>query len=135
MRFFSFSKSKPKPEAEAPVEDKSPLLSVYADDEDMLEIVELFVMGMPDKIQALEKAYQAQDHAELNKLAHQLKGAAGGYGFPTITDAASLLEQDLKKGIPVAQVGARYQALMSLCKRVRLTASDTDAARSPGPFP
>ena len=34
------------------------------------------------------RAYQAADVETLKRLAHQLSGSAGGYGFPTISEAA-----------------------------------------------
>ena len=66
-----------------------PLLSDFASDPDMLELVEMFVAEMPQRVAAIEKAVSDSDTASIASLAHQLKGAAGGYGFGCITDAAA----------------------------------------------
>jgi len=53
----------------------------------------MLVGELPDKIAALEKAIGGQDIAAVATLAQQLKGSAGGYGFPSITQAAKVLER------------------------------------------
>jgi CHASE3 domain sensor protein/CheY-like chemotaxis protein len=53
------------------------LVSELADDEDMLELIEMFVGDFPDRIAELERAIDERDIAELARLAHQLKGSAG----------------------------------------------------------
>jgi CheY-like chemotaxis protein/HPt (histidine-containing phosphotransfer) domain-containing protein len=52
-----------------------------------------FLGGLNTRASAIESAAQREDFIELQSLAHQLKGAAGGYGFPAISDLARLLEQ------------------------------------------
>ena len=42
-----------------------------------------------DVTQALGEALNNGQFDELRRLAHQLKGAAGCYGFPTLTEAAA----------------------------------------------
>jgi Fe-S oxidoreductase len=50
-------------------------------------------------------------------MAHQLKGAGGGYGFPQVTDAARTVDMAIReRRIDDAQVAA--QALVTLCARV-----------------
>ncbi len=54
----------------------------------------------------------------LGRLVHQMKGAAGGYGFPQISEAAARLEQALEQeGSADAATG--LEALVALCERVR----------------
>ena len=74
----------------------------------MMEIVREFVSELPDRVAALEACVESGDMAKLQTLAHQLKGAGGGYGFPQITEAAARLESDLKGG---AEVGAIKDSL------------------------
>jgi HPt (histidine-containing phosphotransfer) domain-containing protein len=92
------------------------LLSEFADDPEMVELVELFVAGLPAQMAKLEAAGAAGDHDGLRRLAHQLKGAAGGYGFPTITDAAGSLEAVTTAGAPF---GEELSALLHLCRCAR----------------
>lgn len=79
-----------------------PIRSRYEDDPDMLEIVREFAGEVPERVRRLEALLQAADWPELQRLAHQLKGAGGGYGFPQITEAAAELEGALKAGDPAA---------------------------------
>ena len=72
-----------------------PIRSIYEDDPDMLEIVREFAAELPDRIADLEQKLEGGCLQELQTLAHQLKGAGGGYGFTPVTDAAAALEQAL----------------------------------------
>ena len=66
----------------------------------------------------LTRAWQEGNSAQLRKLAHQLKGAAGGYGFPTITASAAELETLLDAGMAQTSAFAeQFEALIALCKR------------------
>ena len=73
-----------------------PIRSIYEDDLDMLEIVREFAAELPDRIAELESKLETGRLRELQTMAHQLKGAGGGYGFGPVTDAAALLEEALK---------------------------------------
>jgi HPt (histidine-containing phosphotransfer) domain-containing protein len=54
------------------------------------------------------------------RLAHQLKGAAGGYGFPAITDAAGALERALVMKSSNADIRREIDTLASLCERTTI---------------
>lgn len=69
------------------------LYSELRDDPDVAELVDEFVAGLPAKVTRLETAFNTGHLPELGRLAHQLKGAAGGYGFPSISEAARHVEQ------------------------------------------
>jgi DNA-binding response OmpR family regulator len=51
------------------------------------KLVERFVAGLPQRVAALQAALSSGDLAQLKTLAHQLKGAAGGYGFTPISQS------------------------------------------------
>ncbi|MEM8783189.1 MAG: Hpt domain-containing protein [Planctomycetota bacterium] len=70
-----------------------PLRSVYAGDAEFGELIELFVSELPEKVEAIDATLMSRDFRALRTLAHQLKGAGGGYGFPDITDASRTLER------------------------------------------
>lgn len=52
--------------------------------------------GLGDEIDQMRTALGANDLARLAVLAHRLKGAAGSYGFPVITEHAAALEKQAK---------------------------------------
>ncbi len=66
--------------------------SLYADDPEIHDIVVEFVDEMPARIEAGQRAFMRGDLLRLHFWAHQLKGGASGYGFPTISERAAELE-------------------------------------------
>ncbi len=116
----------PKPAAApvAPIAAESGsrfIVSELADDEEMTALVERFTNNLPQQAQRLEDAADAKERETIRRLAHQLKGAAGGYGYPTITTAASRLEQQAREGETFAQALAE---VCDLCRRARASKSD-----------
>ncbi len=93
------------------------LVSELAGDPDLIELIQAFVGDLPDRLAAIEKTLAEQTLDELARLVHQLKGAAGGYGFPKITDAAGRLESCVKAGADWDQLRARAADLAVLCQR------------------
>ncbi|GAB6167189.1 hypothetical protein JCM19992_31890 [Thermostilla marina] len=96
-----------------------PLYSTYGDDPDLGELVEMFVEEMPDRMRTLNEYYEAKDWEELRKVTHQLKGAAGSYGFEPITFAAAALEDCLRRAPSEENVSALFESLIDLCRRAR----------------
>ena len=82
----------------------------------------MFVDELPDRLAAIEKAMNEQDLVALAKLTHQLKGSAGGYGFPSITDAAKVVESSANTDNDLAALAEQTRALVDLCRRARATA-------------
>jgi signal transduction histidine kinase/CheY-like chemotaxis protein/HPt (histidine-containing phosphotransfer) domain-containing protein len=74
--------------------DASPsaIHSEYADDPDMKEIIGDFVGRLGGFVEEMAAAIANNCCEELRRLAHQLKGAGGGYGYQSLTDAARVLE-------------------------------------------
>lgn len=115
------------PETNPGLVQGTPVLSEFAQDEDMRDLVAMFVEELPEKIRALEKLSESRELDSLRRLAHQLRGACGGYGFPTVGAAAGKLEQSLVETQadtdPAANLpGIRSQVdeLIGLCRRVRV---------------
>jgi histidine phosphotransfer protein HptB len=95
------------------------LYSRLGSDPDLGEIVTMFVEEMPDRIANLLNQFNSGDLENLRRTAHQLKGAAGSYGFDTISPAAGRLESAVKDNEPLDQVHAAVEEIVSLCQRVR----------------
>jgi HPt (histidine-containing phosphotransfer) domain-containing protein len=55
----------------------------------------------------------------LRRKAHQLKGAAGSYGYLPITDMAARLENTIRESQPEEAVLRSLEELISMCRRVR----------------
>jgi len=94
-----------------------PLYSSYASDPDMNELIADFVAGLATRSQELGDAAAKGDLPTLRRIAHQLKGAAGGYGYAPITDAAATLERACDEGSENAVRLAALATLQRLCAR------------------
>jgi HPt (histidine-containing phosphotransfer) domain-containing protein len=97
-----------------------PIRSTYEADPDMLEIVREFAHELPERIARVESLLAARAFSELQTLAHQLKGAGGGYGFPIITEVAASLERALKTGEAEPVVKDRAAELCATLRAVRV---------------
>jgi len=85
------------------------------------KLVQQFLSGLPQRTAAIQTALSNQDMNQLKILAHQLKGAAGGYGFPAISQTAAKLEQAAAASDAATAV-AHVQSLLSLCTQTRAAA-------------
>lgn len=93
------------------------IFSLLADDSDWNELIQEFVNEMPLRIESLLQAFDAADWDTLRRLAHQLKGAGGSYGFDPVTQSAARLEQALLNSQPEAETELRE--LIDVCRRLR----------------
>ncbi len=60
------------------------------------ELVEGFLAGIPKKISAIENARAAGDEESLRTQVHQIKGSAGSYGFPNVSNCARRCQELLR---------------------------------------
>lgn len=98
-----------------------PIYSDFRDEADMLEMIELFVEDMEGRVESLRAALDESDWRRLTTLAHQLKGASGGYGFAPVGEAAAKLEGTLRAGETedLERLKAQTDEVIELCNRVR----------------
>ncbi|MBX3322630.1 MAG: Hpt domain-containing protein [Phycisphaeraceae bacterium] len=98
---------------------RDPITSTFADDPEMKELIGLFIQELPQRVAALEQAWNSADLGSLRRLAHQLKGSAAGFGFESIGIAAGELESPLRDR-PVQSdaldgVEHQFRELVALC--------------------
>jgi histidine phosphotransfer protein HptB len=93
--------------------------SSLAVDPELGEIVEMFVEEMPGRVASLLDHFNKKDWDSLRQGAHQLKGAAGSYGFADISPSAGKLEAALRDGEPEHHIYEAITELVDLCGRVR----------------
>ncbi|MGA2256768.1 MAG: ATP-binding protein, partial [Thermoguttaceae bacterium] len=74
------------------------LQSAFADNPVIARILPQFLGCLDDRVQAMDAALANGQLEELCRLAHQIKGAGGSYGFPSISEAATTLEFDAREG-------------------------------------
>ena len=110
-----------------------PLQSDYADDPSMMELIRFFVTELNAVIDSLDVDGVTSDRQALRRFANELSGAAGGYGFPTITSHAAELETLLASSdVTQGEVDARFDALVALCRRAATPDVGPDASECAG---
>ena len=109
------------------------LFSEMHDDPDFHELIGNFVRALPRRIQHFEQNRASNDRAALTRHAHQLKGAAGGYGYPSISDAARDVEQGAARGAPATEMDEVLAILVARCRAaVRALALPDDVVSTTG---
>jgi HPt (histidine-containing phosphotransfer) domain-containing protein len=95
------------------------IYSTLGNDPDLGELVEMYVEEMPDRIAALVQAFDSGDMEMLRKLSHQMKGAAGSYGFNQLTPLANAVQFSVRDNEPEEQIEKTLQELLGACRQVR----------------
>lgn len=89
--------------------------------DDTCDLARLYAQELGERIREFERAWDAGDMNGVIRLAHQMKGAAGGYGHAALSAAAADLESALTRaGSDPASAGDRYAELIRLCRRAAL---------------
>jgi HPt (histidine-containing phosphotransfer) domain-containing protein len=97
--------------------DSPPLHSTYENDPDLRDLVMQFVDELDGQVRSIRSACLSEDFAMLRRISHQLKGAAGGYGFDPIGDCAARLEDDmLGDEMDIAGLSERVEDLITTCR-------------------
>jgi len=92
--------------------------SALASDPDLADLVEMFVEEIPARIAAMQAHFENEDWKGLLSLAHQLKGAAGSYGFADITPLSRNLELACRDLGPGA-IRSELDCLREACDTMR----------------
>ena len=72
------------------------------EDDEMAELRADFALRLPEIASELVTAMDAGDEVQVRHIAHQLKGAAGGYGYPALSTVAHRVEEAARHGHDVA---------------------------------
>jgi len=99
--------------------DAEYIYSRLGGDPDLGDIVGMFVEELPKRVAALLDHLSKGDWEGLQRGAHQIKGAAGSYGFDSISPVAGRLESAVRNGEPEEQIRTAIAELSDLCGRVR----------------
>ena len=108
------------------------LYSRLACDPDLGGIVDLFVEEMPGRAAALLAHLNSGDWEGVRRTAHQLKGAAGSYGFDPISPCAGQVESSIRDGRPEDEIRALVDELIAMCHRTRCGTGTEEERRAQG---
>jgi HPt (histidine-containing phosphotransfer) domain-containing protein len=95
--------------------NSSPIKSLYADDDLIAEILPAFVHNLPKYVEQLRVAICTGDIVAAAKVCHDLKGTAGGYGYPQIGSLAQTLEDEVKGGFDLPEASILLEQIARLC--------------------
>ena len=99
-----------------------PTKAMYSDltnDDDLRDIVALFVEEMEGRITKIESEFASSDLYSLGRTVHKLKGAAGSYGFAKITQAAVAVEEKIRDAAPDEEIETSVKELVALCRLIK----------------
>jgi CheY-like chemotaxis protein/HPt (histidine-containing phosphotransfer) domain-containing protein len=109
------AKSGPQP-AESPASYRSELSS----DPDMKELIEGYIQRLPVEVAKLTALMESGSEIEsLRRIAHQLKGSGGGYGFPRLTELAAVADKSIKQGAAIDQVRKEIDGLIQYIRKIQ----------------
>jgi len=83
------------PETAKPVFSEAYVSDDLLEDPEFKELVNKFLEDLPDKLHDINEAYQNQNWSDMKSLIHKLKGTGASFGFPVITELATLIYKDL----------------------------------------
>jgi CheY-like chemotaxis protein len=110
----SLAQTQAGPQADA----QEALLSQLAGDPDVAGILDPFVARLDPQARAMHGALAQGRYADLQRAAHQMKGAGGSYGYPALTEAAKALEEAAKNEDPAGAASA-LERLAALCQAIQ----------------
>ena len=80
------------------------------------DLVAMFKATLQGRLAAIATAANHDDHDALQRLAHQLRGAAGSYGFAAISAAAAALDEAARERLAGVALAARVAELERECR-------------------
>ncbi len=113
--------------SDTPVLDESHLLAQFGEDPAILnELRDLFLLQIPQHMDAIRSAYEASNCQVLARAAHSLKGAAATYGAMRLTAASRKVELLAKDG-RLAEVDKEIKTLAAELAQVIALIENLDA--------
>jgi HPt (histidine-containing phosphotransfer) domain-containing protein len=105
------------PTDDVPAREGGAIVSQYADDPEIAEILGGFVERLAGQVDAMRQALADGREEELKRLAHRLKGAGGSYGYPRLTEACKVLEEAAQAHETAAEAAA-FAAVAALSQAI-----------------
>ena len=97
--------------------DETEIISIYADDPDIVPILEGYVARLQAQVDDMRAALGNAQFVDLQRLAHRLKGSGGNYGYPMLTEAAGKLEE-AAKARDLRSAGEALHRIALLCQAI-----------------
>ncbi len=101
------------------------LISTLADDPELHEPVNEFVLGLPERMSQLRYLRAMEEVEDSCKLVRKLRSDAGMYGFPPLAHAAACVLENLLARADAATLHNSVAELIATCHAIRLAGNQT----------
>jgi HPt (histidine-containing phosphotransfer) domain-containing protein len=92
--------------------------SEFSDEPTVMKLLEKFVDRLPSRVNTISSLIEQQDLNALRQAVHQLKGAGGGYGFPRISEVATVAEEHIKAEADLESIKQDIENLINVVRSV-----------------
>jgi PAS domain S-box-containing protein len=82
------------------------------DDPEFQRLIRVFISHLAERAEQITRCLATHDMEDLAMCAHQLRGAAGGYGFANVSKAAAGVERAIRGGAAEEEVSRATHALL-----------------------
>jgi len=94
------------------------VVSTLAGNSRFAPLLTQYLARIPETIELIEEAWERGDSERLLRCVHQLKGAAGGYGFPQVTKLASECQRLMLAGSSIEELSGPLKDLLDMIRRM-----------------
>jgi HPt (histidine-containing phosphotransfer) domain-containing protein len=105
-------------QAAAERDGSGPVRSRLAREPAVQRVLSGYVAGLARDLGLMVRHLDGGRRAELRRLAHQLRGSGGTYGFPDVSRLAMAVESACDAGEQLPRVAADVAALAGLIRRI-----------------
>ena len=92
--------------------------SAYADMPKMRRILPEFVADLPVRVAEIKGRFSTGEMELVQRIAHQMRGAGGGYGFTEMSEHAAAVEQAVKDQQPRESIARLIDQLVENMRRI-----------------
>ncbi|TWU28573.1 Hpt domain-containing protein [Bythopirellula polymerisocia] len=93
--------------------------SVYGDDPNLAELVEIFVSELPRRVETLQSHAEVEDWESFARVAHQINGNASSYGFPQLSTLAARIEYACRGSNSTKAILQSLDNFIEYCEQIR----------------
>jgi CheY-like chemotaxis protein/HPt (histidine-containing phosphotransfer) domain-containing protein/anti-sigma regulatory factor (Ser/Thr protein kinase) len=111
------TKGKAKAKAPPSAANKA-IKSSMGDYPGMKKIITEFVEGLPAEVRKMTDFLHRNQLDALRRVAHQLRGASGGYGFDAVTEPATKIEEAIKRSASLQTITDHVNSLIHILRRI-----------------
>jgi two-component system, sensor histidine kinase LadS len=93
-----------------------PLRSQYASDPVIAELLSIYLDELQETADSIMAAFAESDLSEIQRLVHQVRGSAGAYGYPSITQLAGQIDDTIRIGAEFESIKPLTNELLGWCQ-------------------